>query len=110
MPDQALINTILGSAGAGTAIMVVLFLLGLVNTKHAMDEVKSERDRANARAEKAEARAEQIEEQLNSALKFTAERTAPMLESFVSATNTLIPILQGVVRYGLPRAGQENDR
>lgn len=100
--DQALINQIVASAGAGTALIVVFIISGLLWTRHSVDEIKRERDLANARAEKAEA-------ELNAALRFTAERTAPMLEQFVSATGTLIPILQGLIHYGLPPAIAERD-
>lgn len=71
-------------------------------------DVIAERDRAIARADKAEERADKAETDLKAALRFTAERTAPMLEQFVSATSTLIPILQSLVRYGLP-AGRERE-
>lgn len=72
-------------------------------------DVIAERDRAIARADKAEGRADKAEADLKDALKFTAERTAPMLEQFVSATGTLIPILQSLVHYGLPAAARERD-
>jgi hypothetical protein len=73
-------------------------------------DVIAERDRAITRADKAEARAEKAEADLKAALRFTAEQTAPMLQSFVSSTGTLIPILQGIVRFGPPEhRGRESD-
>jgi hypothetical protein len=93
--DQTLLNEIIASAGAGTAIIVILFLTGFAWPKHSVDEIKRERDQAIARAERAE-------EQRDDALRLTTDRTVPLLEHFVGATNTLIPILQGLVRYGAP--------
>jgi len=67
-------------------------------------DVLAERDRALTRADKAE-------EKLDASQRLAQEQLLPLLQSFVSTTSTLIPILQGIVRYGLPPGnhGREGD-
>lgn len=90
MPDSSLVTGILSSAGAGTAILVVLFLLGLVWTKHSVDDIKGQRDR-----EIAEKRA--AEQQRDEALRMATEQIVPLLTTFVATTQSLIPLLQDLV-------------
>ena len=42
MPDSALIGEILKSAGAGTAIIVILILTGILNTKRYTERVEKD--------------------------------------------------------------------
>jgi hypothetical protein len=42
VPDTTILNSILGSAGAGTAIICVLILTGLLNTKRYTDRVEKD--------------------------------------------------------------------
>lgn len=42
MPDSSLIQGILGSAGAGTALIVIMILTGILSTKRYTDRVEKE--------------------------------------------------------------------
>ncbi|HEY1668497.1 MAG TPA: hypothetical protein VGG54_22630 [Trebonia sp.] len=90
MPDTSLVTGILGSAGAGTAIMVILFLSGLIWTKPSVDEIKRQRDQANADKKTAEA-------QRDDAIAIAQTQIIPMLGSFTAASGALIPLLQALV-------------
>jgi hypothetical protein len=65
-------------------------------------DVVAERDRALARADKAE-------EKLETQQRLAQEQLLPLLQSFVRSTDTLIPILQGLVRFGLPASEHGRD-
>lgn len=65
-------------------------------------DVIAERDRAIARADKAE-------EKLETQQRLSQEQLLPLLQSFVQSTGTLIPILQGLVRFGLPASEHGRD-
>jgi hypothetical protein len=91
VPDSSVISGVIASAGAGTAIMVVLFLTGFLWTKHSVEEIMRERDAAMARAAEAERK-------LDAAMRTTIEQSVPLLQNFISASGTLIPILQGLVQ------------
>jgi len=90
MLDSSIVSNIIASAGAGTAIMVVLFLTGMAWTKSSVDEIKRQRDAAEQRAKAAE-------EQRDEALKLATDKMVPLLANFVSVTTVLIPLLQQVV-------------
>jgi hypothetical protein len=66
--------------------------------KEVRDEAQAELDRANSRADRAETRADRAEQKYEAVV----EDIRPMLSSFVAVTGTLNPILQDIVRYGLP--------
>lgn len=65
-------------------------------------DVIAERDRAIVRADKAE-------QKLETQQRLSQEQLLPLLQSFVQSTSTLIPILQGIVRYGLPASDHGRD-
>jgi hypothetical protein len=101
-PDSTIINAVIASAGAGTAIMVVLFLLGLLWTKHSVDDIKRQRDLERADKEKAQ-------EERDAALKVVQDRVIPLLENFNAVTGGLIPLLQGLV-LRMQEGGERDDR
>jgi hypothetical protein len=63
-------------------------------------DLTTELQRADARAERAETRAAQAEAKYDAVV----EDLKPLLQSFVSVTSTLNPILQDIVRYGISPA------
>jgi hypothetical protein len=120
MPDGAAASSItgllLGYGPLGLAALVMGYLLFVKRWRfigpdeeekirqEARTEGQAELDRANARADKAEARAERTEAKYDAVV----DDFKPLLVSFVSVTGTLNPILQDIVRFGLP--AQRNRR
>lgn len=66
--------------------------------KEARDEGQAELDRASARADRAEVRADRAEAKYDAVV----DDLKPLLSSFISVTGTLNPILQDIVRFGMP--------
>ena len=103
MPESGLIAGILSTGGVGIAFAFVLVLAGWLWTKHAVDEIKRERDKAETRAEHAEA-------QRDEALKIAQEKMLPLLAAFTTATDALLPLLQWQVREREERASEQHPR
>jgi hypothetical protein len=91
MVSGSIITAIFSSAGTGTAIIVVLLLTGALHTKAAYEEIKSDRDREIAGRQAAE-------KQLAETQQVTNEKIVPLLTTFVTTTQALIPLLQEQVR------------
>ena len=102
----SLVSYILGYGPVG--VVVIAFAFRLIVPKGTVDEAV-ERARADLVAENTRLIEEKREAEEH--LRASSERVVPLLESFVSATGTLIPILQGLVRYTLPeRPPPDDDR
>jgi hypothetical protein len=96
--DASLIGTILQSAGTGTAIIVVLLLLGIINTKSYTDRVEKEADRWHdaydaKNAEVTELRAElAVQAARAEAAVAAAQRTADVLDRLqMRAADVAVP-------------------
>ena len=100
----SIISYLLGYGPIG--VIAIAFALRLIVPKGTVDDAV-ERARADLVAENKRLLEEKqhAEEQLQA----TASRTVPLLENFVQATGTLIPILQGLVRYAIPEHTQDHD-
>lgn len=108
MPDSAILDEVIKAAGAGTALMLVLYLLGLARTKFEMDGVLKTKDAQiadlKAQLERENAEKAQIAQQRDEAVQLAQEKLVPMLGSFTATTTSLIPLLQDLVRYREARA------
>lgn len=74
-------------------LFVVAVLMGWVWAKPAVDRLIAERDRLIVEKQKAE-------EQRDAAIAIAQDKLVPLLTTFVSTTQTLIPLLQEIVRDG----------
>ena len=75
----------------GAVFVAILF--GWIWAKPAVDRLREERDRLIAEKTKAE-------EQRDAAIAIAQDKIVPLLTSFVSTSQTLIPLLQEIVREG----------
>jgi len=83
--DQSLIGAILQSAGTGTAIIVVLLLLGIINTKSYTTRVEQEADRWHQAFEAKDAEVTE----LRAGLAVQAERADAAVKAAQRATEVL---------------------
>jgi hypothetical protein len=74
-------------------LFVVAIIMGWVWAKPAVDRLIAERDRLILEKQRAE-------EQRDAALSIAQEQIVPLLTTFVTTTQTLIPLLQEIVRDG----------
>jgi hypothetical protein len=99
--DASLIGTILQSAGTGTAIIVVLLLLGIVNTRSYTARIEQEADRWHAAYEAKDKEAAELRTELAvqaeraGAAVAAAQRTADVLERLQARTLDADPQAQG---------------
>jgi hypothetical protein len=102
VPDSAILDEIIKAAGAGTALMLVLYLLGLARTRFEMDGVIKTKDAQiadlKAQLERVIAEKDGIAEQRDEAVQLAQEKLVPMLGSFTATTTSLIPLLQDLLR------------
>ena len=75
----------------GAVFIAILF--GWIWAKPAVDRLIAERDRLILEKQKAE-------DQRDAALSIAQDQLVPLLTTFVSTTETLIPLLQAIVRDG----------
>lgn len=94
MPDSSLLSAIIASAGAGTALIVVMLLTGILSTKRYTDKLQQDADywKAAAAAERAAGAAkDQIVAaavQRADAAVEVAQLTKSLLEDLRSRTRT----------------------
>ena len=74
-------------------LLVMAIFMGWVWAKPAVDRLLAERDRLIAEKAKAE-------EQRDAAIAIAQDKLIPLLTTFVTTTETLIPLLQEIVREG----------
>lgn len=74
-------------------LVFVAILCGWIWSKPAVDRLLAERDRLILEKQRAE-------EQRDAALSIAQEQIVPLLTTFVTTTQTLIPLLQEIVRDG----------
>lgn len=72
-------------------LVVIAILAGWLWPKPAVDRLLAERDRLIVEKQK-------VEEQRDAAITIAQDRIVPLLSSFVSTTQTLIPLLQQTIR------------
>jgi hypothetical protein len=81
-------------------LVVLSLIMGWVWAKPAVEHILSERDRLAAEKLRAE-------EQRDAAINIAQEKIVPLLTSFVATTQTLIPLLQELLR---ERGDDRHDR
>lgn len=74
-------------------VLVLAIFFGWVWPRPSVERLIAERDRLILEKEKAE-------EQRDAAIAIAQEKIVPLLTTFVSTTQTLIPLLQEIVREG----------
>jgi hypothetical protein len=74
-------------------LLVMAIFMGWVWAKPAVDRLLAERDRLISEKAKAE-------EQRDAAIAIAQDKLIPLLTTFVTTTETLIPLLQEIVREG----------
>ena len=95
--DTSLISSILTSAGAGTALIVVLVLSGLLRTRHEIEALTRAAADAAAQRDREAAEKREAETQRDDALRIARDQIVPMMSSFNATVSALLPVLQALI-------------